>query len=152
MSLKIGDQAPKFELKDQNGRIRSNKNLRGKNLILFFYPKDETPGCTAEACSFRDNYSLFQELKTEVWGVSSDNKISHSRFSEKYALQFPLLIDEGNSLRKNFGVQNSFGFLPSRVTYIINKEGEIVNIFNNLLNGPAHVENSLQIVKAMQPK
>ena len=150
MPLRVGDKAPEFELYDQNGTPRKNTALKNKYLVLFFYPKDGTPGCTAEACSFRDNYLVFKKLNCEIWGVSGDNENSHREFAEINNLPFPLLIDHNNALRKLFSVPKTFGIIPGRVTFIIDKKGEIYNIFNNLLDGPAHVNEALRIVKAMQ--
>ena len=147
MVLKVGDKAPQIDLKDQNGKPRRFKDLKGKILILFFYPKDDTPGCTAEACSFRDNYEAFKKLGVEIWGVSSDNNQSHINFTSKYKLPFTLISDENNNLRKKFGVSNTLGVIPGRVTYIISKEGIIIDIYKDLLNGPAHVINALKIIK-----
>ena len=146
MTLKVGDQAPEFSLIDQSGIRRSNKNMNAKALVLFFYPKDNTPGCTAEACGFRDSYDLFKIFGAEVWGVSNDNQSSHLEFSEKNKLPFPLLCDEEDSLRKSFGVPKVFGLINGRVTYIIDSKGEIRHIFSDLLNGPAHVTEALRIL------
>ena len=146
MSLKAGDRAPEINVKDHLGNIRSNKNLDNP-LVVYFYPKDDTPGCTAEACSFRDNYNLFKVLGAEVWGISGDSQVSHINFAERNDLPFPLLIDEDNKLRKAFGVPNFMGLIPGRVTYIIDSQGTIRCIFNNLLNGPAHVESALRALE-----
>ncbi len=147
MALKAGNRAPQIELTDQNGKIRRSKDLRGKLLVLFFYPKDETPGCTAEACGFRDEYTTFKELGAEVWGVSADSQESHLQFAKIHNLPFPLLVDKNNSLRKKFEVPGVLGVLPGRVTYIIDGSGTILHIFNNLLNGPAHVKQALKIAR-----
>ncbi len=100
MTLKIGNKAPEIELRDQNGKLLRSRDIRNKALILFFYPKDDTPGCTAEACSFRDNYLIFKELGAEIWGVSGDNQKSHKLFAQRHNLQFPLLCDEENKIRQ----------------------------------------------------
>ena len=150
MTIKTGDKAPEIALKDQEGKLRSSKELKGKTLVLFFYPKDDTPGCTAEACGFRDNFDLFKIFGAEVWGVSSDNQFSHKKFSQKHDLPFPLLSDTGNSLRESFGVPKALGILPGRVTYIIDPKGIVRYIFNNLLNGPAHVNKALQILEEIR--
>ncbi len=150
MTLKPGDKAPSFELRNQNGELFSNANLKGKFLVLFFYPKDNTPGCTAEACSFRDNMSKFKKLNAEVWGVSADKEASHNLFAKKYNLPFPILTDRDNKLRTTFGVQKTLGFLPGRVTYIIDKQGTIFHVFNNLLDGPAHVQDALLAIENFQ--
>ncbi len=146
MSLKAGDKAPEFSLKDQQGKIQKSKDLKNKTLVLFFYPKDETPGCTAEVCSFRDRYDSFNRYNAVVWGVSGDSQTSHFRFSETNNLPFPILSDSNNKLRKAFGIQKTLGIIPGRVTYIINSNGIIEHVFNNLLNGPAHVDEALRIL------
>ena len=138
MALAAGDRAPLVALNDQKGEGRRSDQLAGKALVLFFYPKDDTPGCTAEACAFRDSYADLQALGAEVWGVSGDDLASHQRFASRHNLPFPLLVDGGNSLRKAFGVPSVLGLLPGRVTYVIDGEGVIRHVFNNLLDGSAH--------------
>lgn len=120
--------------------------------MLFFYPKDDTPGCTAEACGFRDSHGELQTLGAQVWGVSGDDAISHRRFAERHQLPFPLLSDADQSLRRAFGVPKTLGLLPSRVTYVIDGEGVIRHVFNNLLDGPAHVHQAQQIVQSLHTK
>ena len=144
MSLKAGDQAPEIELFDQDGQIRRSKDLKGKKLVLFFYPKDDSPGCTMQACGFRDNYESFKRMGAEVWGVSADDSTSHQLFSNKYKLNFPLLIDTENKLRKIFKVKSFLNIIPGRVSFIIDEKGIIRKVFDNLLNGPAHIEESLK--------
>ena len=150
MALKIGDKAPAIELPDEKGIIRRSSDLRGKNLVLFFYPKDDTPGCTAEACGFRDNYDLFKIFGAEVWGVSSDSQESHIKFIEKNKLPFPLLSDRKNILRDIFGVPKALGMIPGRVTYVIDAQGMIRHIFNNLLNSPAHINEALRVLEEIK--
>ena len=104
MALGVGDSLPDFTLEDQNGEMHSPASARGKWLVLFFYPKDDTPGCTAEACSFRDNAAVFEGLNAEVWGISGDDGVSHRRFATRHNLDFPLLSDRNNSLRRSMGV------------------------------------------------
>jgi peroxiredoxin Q/BCP len=118
-------------------------------LVLFFYPKDDTPGCTAEACAFRDTHSSLEALGAVVWGVSSDDAVSHRKFAQRYQLPFPLLSDQGQQLRTRFGVPKVLGLLPGRVTYVIDAEGTIRHIFNNMLDGPAHVREAERIVKEL---
>lgn len=138
MGLTAGDRAPLVALSDHTGSERRSDQLAGKALVLFFYPKDDTPGCTAEACAFRDSYADLQALGAEVWGVSGDDLASHQRFASRHNLPFPLLVDGSNSLRKAFGVPSVLGLLPGRVTYVIDGEGVIRHVFNNLLDGSAH--------------
>ncbi len=138
MGLAAGDRAPLIALRDQNGVERRSDQLAGKALVLFFYPKDDTPGCTAEACAFRDSYGDLQAMGAEVWGVSGDDASSHQRFASRHNLPYPLLVDQGNQLRKAFGVPGVLGLLPGRVTYVIDGDGLIRHVFNNLLDGAAH--------------
>ena len=149
MKLKIGDQIPSFSLQDQNGKTRTSNKLN-KSLVLFFYPKDDTPGCTIQACGFRDKYDLFKILGAEVWGISNGSEKSHLEFANKNKLQYPLLCDQNNMLRKQFGVPKKLGFIEGRVTYIINSEGIIQHIFEDLLNGPAHIKEAIKALKKLQ--
>jgi peroxiredoxin Q/BCP len=137
-------------LRDQNGTERRSDQLDGKALVLFFYPKDDTPGCTMEACAFRDNYAELQSLGAEVWGVSGDDASSHQRFATRHQLPYPLLVDQANGLRKAFGVPNVLGLLPGRVTYVIDGSGEIRHIFNNLLDGPAHLREAKAALQTLR--
>ena len=150
MALQIGDPIPSFSLLDQTGNPRTSNECKGQLLVLFFYPKDDTPGCTAEACGFRDKYELFKMLGALVWGVNNDNAASHRRFAEKNKLPFPLLCDEDNTLRKQFGVPKALGFLDGRVTYIIDGKGIIRHVFNDFLNGPQHVTEALSVLDEIQ--
>lgn len=150
MSLQKGDKAPDFELYNQAGKLLRRSELKNKILVLFFYPKDQTPGCIAEACGFRDNYDLFRIFGAEVWGVSGDDINSHSKFSKQNNLPFPLLSDIDNQVRKSFGVPNTLGIIPGRVSYIIDSEGIIQHTFNNLLDGPAHVNEALSILSQIR--
>ena len=149
MKLRIGDKIPSFCLKDQNGDIRTSEKL-DKSLVLFFYPKDDTPGCTIEACGFRDKYDLFKILGAEVWGISNENSQSHLEFANKNKLQYPLLCDIDNKLRETLGVPKKLGFIEGRVTYIINSNGIIIHIFEDLLNGPAHIKEAIMALKTLQ--
>ena len=151
MNLKIGDEIPSFCLKDQNGNIRTSDKFN-KALVLFFYPKDDTPGCTIEACGFRDKYDLFKILGAEVWGISYGNSKSHLEFANKNKLQYPLLWDINNKLREQFGVPKKLGFIEGRVTYIIDSNGIIIHIFEDLLNGPAHIKEAIMALKRLQNK
>ena len=149
-ALKSGDRAPLIALQDQNGVERRSDQLAGKALVLFFYPKDDTPGCTMEACAFRDSYANLQALGAEVWGVSGDNASSHQRFASRHNLPYPLLVDQNNQLRKAFGVPGVLGLLPGRVTYVIDASGVVRHVFNNLLDGPAHRREALDCLKRLQ--
>ena len=147
-SLAPGDRAPLIALMDATGSERRSDQLAGQVLVLFFYPKDDTPGCTMEACAFRDSYADFQALGAQVWGVSGDDAASHQRFAARHQLPFPLLVDGGNTLRRAFGVPNALlGFFPGRVTYVIDGAGVIRHVFNNLLDGAAHRREALEAVR-----
>ncbi|MFM2204612.1 MAG: hypothetical protein RLZZ560_7 [Cyanobacteriota bacterium] len=148
--LSSGDRAPQIALTDQNGVERRSDQLAGKALVLFFYPKDDTPGCTMEACAFRDSYADLQALGAEVWGVSGDDAGSHQRFASRHNLPYPLLVDRGNQLRRAFGVPAVLGLLPGRVTYVIDADGVIHHVFNNLLDGPAHRREALEALRRLQ--
>ena len=149
MQLKVGDKVPSFSMQDQNGYFRSTEKIN-KPLVLFFYPKDDTPGCTIEACGFRDKYDLFKILGAEVWGINNGNSQSHLEFANKNKLQYPLLCDKHNYLRKQFGVPKKLGLIEGRVTYIINSQGIIKHIFEDLLNGPAHIKEAIKALKKLQ--
>ena len=127
MALEVGDKAPSFKLKNQDGETVTLSELKGKPIVLYFYPKDDTSGCTKEACNFRDEFPKFKKIKAEIIGISADSVKSHKKFAEKYNLSFILLSDIGNKIRNEiFGVPKQlFGILPGRVTYVVNKEGKI---------------------------
>jgi thioredoxin-dependent peroxiredoxin len=119
-------------------------------VVVYFYPKDDTPGCTAEACSFRDNYEEFKDNGCEVIGISSDTVETHLSFSKKHSLSFHLLADVDRIVRTSFKVPgNMFGLIPGRVTYVINKEGKIVHIFNSQLKSEKHISESLKVLKEL---
>ena len=150
MAIGIGDSLPDFNLEDQNGEMRSSAAVRGRWLVLFFYPKDDTPGCTAEACSFRDNAESFDQLNAAIWGISGDDGVSHRRFATRHNLNFPLLSDQNNTLRRSMGVPKALGLLPGRVTYVVDGEGVIRHVFSNLLDGPAHVREAQRVINELQ--
>ena len=150
MALGVGDTLPDFNLEDQDGEMRSPASVRGRWLVLFFYPKDDTPGCTAEACSFRDNAAVFKNLNAEVWGISGDDGVSHRRFATRHNLEYPLLSDKNNALRRSMNVPKAMGLLPGRVTYVVDGEGVIRHVFSNLLDGPAHVREAERIISTLQ--
>lgn len=128
--LKVGDTAPDFSLLDEHGRPVSLKDFLGKKVVvLYFYPKDFTSGCTTEACSFRDNYQPYQDKGAVVIGVSLDSVESHLKFSQKYNLPFAILSDNDKEVAKAYGVLGIGGFLTKRVTFIIDKEGRIAAVF-----------------------
>jgi thioredoxin-dependent peroxiredoxin len=138
--------APDFTLPSHSGEEVSLRDFVGKKraVVLFFYPKDDAPGCTKEACSFRDGYEQFGNLGVEVIGVSSDSVRSHQRFVEKHDLPFVLLSDEGGEVRRLYGVPNTFGLFPGRVTYVIDQEGVVRHVFSSQLQAARHVEEALE--------
>jgi len=148
-AIQVGEKAPLIDLKDQDGVERRSDQLAGRPLVLFFYPKDDTPGCTMEACAFRDNHAALQALGAEVWGVSGDDSASHGRFAARHQLPYPLLADQGNSLRQAFGVPNALLFLPGRVTYVIDGQGVVRHTFSNLLDGAAHAREALAALQRL---
>lgn len=150
MELKIGDSIPSFKAKDTNGDDFDSQNFVGhKPLVIYFYPKDNTPGCTTQACSFRDQYEDFKDLGAEVIGISSDSVESHQKFSKQYKLPFILLSDHDKKIRKLFGVPSGmFGLLPGRVTYVADKEGEIIMIFDSMM-ATKHIPKALEAVKKL---
>lgn len=147
----LGDQAPDFTLATQAGTEVTLSDFRDKKtVVLFFYPKDETAGCTAEVCSFRDNYEVFTEAGAEVIGISSDSVSSHERFAGRYSLPFTLVSDEGGEIRKRYGVPSKLGILPGRVTYVIDRSGVVRHVFNSMVNINGHVKGALKIVQELQ--
>jgi peroxiredoxin Q/BCP len=147
--VKIGSKIPSFTLSDQNGKLFDINSVLGKkNLVIYFYPKDDTPGCTAQACSFRDQFEVFKEADAVIIGISGQSVESHKEFAIKHRLTFTLLSDEGNKIRKRFGVPtNLFGLLPGRVTYIADKTGKVIYIFNSQMQVTKHVNEALRILK-----
>lgn len=145
--LSVGDKAPMFTATLQDGSRFDLADVVGrKALVLFFYPKDDTPVCTREACGFRDSYDLFVAAGAEVIGVSSDSPASHRAFAERHRLPFPIISDQDRSLRRLYGVPNALGFVPGRVTFVIDKQGVIRLIFSALLASDPHVRKALEAV------
>jgi thioredoxin-dependent peroxiredoxin len=130
--------------------VTLSEYLGKKNIVLFFYPKDETRGCTKEACSFRDNYEELTHLDAEVLGISAQSVESHKTFATHHGLPFILLSDEDNKIRKLYGVPTTLGLLPGRVTYIIDKEGTVRHIFNSQTQPQQHVEEAKKTLKQLQ--
>ncbi len=145
--IEVGDNVPSFRLKDQNGKVFEVNNAIGKPMVIYFYPKDDTPGCTKEACKFRDDFELFSDLETLVIGISADSVASHKKFEQKYNLPFILLADTENEVRRLFGVPKSILVLPGRVTYIIDKNGIVQYVFNSQFDAEKHIEIALQKLK-----
>jgi peroxiredoxin Q/BCP len=148
--LKVGDTAPNFTLLDEHGLPASLKDYLGKKVVvLYFYPKDFSPGCTAEACSFRDSYKPLQDKGAVVIGVSLDSVESHTKFSGKYTLPFTILSDRSKEVAKAYGVLGIGGFLAKRVTFIINKDGKITHIFPKV-DVKRHSEEVLKALDELQ--
>ncbi len=149
--IKIGDKCPDFQLPDATGKIfKISELINKKKLIIYFYPKDDTPGCTLEACSFRDRYEDFKDFDCEVIGISSDNEQKHAAFATRHQLPFILLADKDKTVRKLFGVPgNLFGLIPGRVTYIIGVDGIVKGIYNSQTNPLGHIEKALDLVRTM---
>jgi peroxiredoxin Q/BCP len=148
VSIKAGGQAPDFSLPDASGRTIALADFRGrKPVVLYFYPKDDTPGCTKEACAFRDQIEQFTAAGAEVIGVSSDDGESHRAFAQKYQLPFTLLSDVDGEVRRLYGVPATLGFLPGRVTFVIDKSGVVRHVFNSQMQATRHVEESLAALR-----
>jgi thioredoxin-dependent peroxiredoxin len=153
LKVKIGDPAPDFTAESGSGQQVSLSDFKGrKSVVLYFYPKDETQGCTREACSFRDSYEVFKELGAEVIGVSSDSTDSHKRFSEHHHLPFVLVSDPKKELRKLYGVPSNLGLLPGRVTYVIDRKGIVRHIFNSQIHPERHVEEAINTLRQVEPQ
>ena len=150
MELKVGDKIPNFKAKDSNGNDFDSQTLVGlKPIVVYFYPKDNTPGCTAQACSFRDQYEDFKDLGAEVIGISGDSVASHQEFTNHYKLPFILLSDPDKKTRKLFGVATQlFGLVPGRVTYVADKNGVIQMIFDSML-AAKHIPKALKTIKEL---
>ena len=136
--LKVGDKAPDFSCLDQNGNLINLSDLIGKKIVIFFYPKANTPGCTSEACNLNDNYSRFKSLGYEIIGVSADNKKSQKKFSDKFGFNYSLLCDENKDLINAYGVWGLKKFMGkeymgiNRKTFLIDEEGIISQIINKV--------------------
>ncbi|QTY27681.1 thioredoxin-dependent thiol peroxidase [Flavobacterium sp. CS20] len=147
-TLKAGDNAPNFSAKDQDGNVHKLEDYKGKKLVVFFYPKASTPGCTAEACNLRDNWNSFQAKGYEILGVSADSPKRQQNFKAKYDLPFPLLADEDKSVIEDFGVWGPKKFMGKeyegihRTTFIIDEEGKIEEVISKV-NTKAHAEQIL---------
>ncbi|MEM0155396.1 MAG: peroxiredoxin [Thermoplasmataceae archaeon] len=151
MALNIGDKAPDFEAKaDSGSTVTLYEALKSGPVVLYFYPKDETPGCTAEACSFRDNWSDIRELGATVYGVSSDTVESHRKFKEHRNLPFTLLSDPERAIRKTYGATGLL--LPPRITYVIDKDGTIVHVYNSQMNAKNHSAEALTALNKLAKK
>jgi thioredoxin-dependent peroxiredoxin len=147
--VKVGSVAPGFTLPSQAGEMVNLEDFFGrKPVVLFFYPKDDSPGCTREVCAFRDNFEEFGKLDAEVIGISSDSVESHMSFAVKHELSFTLLSDEAGNIRRLYGVPKTFGLFPGRVTYVIDKEGVVRHVFASQLSVERHVQEALAALRS----
>lgn len=145
----VGESAPRFRLRSKNGSYVSLDDFRGKKLVLYFYPKDGTRGCTREACSFRDSYSAFKEMGAEIVGISPDSINAHEKFAEDEQLPFPLLSDSEGSTRRAYGVKPTLGLVPGRTTFIIDEQGVIRHIYSSQIHPERHVKEALAALKPL---
>lgn len=149
--IQVGDKAPDFTLPSQSGApVRLSDRLGERVVVLYFYPKDETSGCTREACAFRDSYEVFTDAGADVIGISSDSVDKHAGFADHHKLPFTLLSDKGGKVRKSYGVPATFGLIPGRVTYVIDQAGTVRNVFSSMTNIGGHVNEALESVKKLQ--
>jgi thioredoxin-dependent peroxiredoxin len=147
----VGDKAPDFTLPSQSGeQVRLYDRLGERVVVLYFYPKDNTSGCTAEACAFRDSHETFTDAGAEVIGVSSDSADKHASFAGQHNLPFTLLSDKGGKIRKSYGVPTVLGVIPGRVTYVIDRTGTVRLVFSSMTNIDQHVKDALDVVKQLQ--
>ncbi len=149
--LQAGDTAPDFSLRGADGKMVSLSDFRGRSeVVLFFYPKDNTPICTREACSFRDSHAAFRDAGAEVIGISSDSGESHQQFAERFRLPFVLLSDQDESVRARYGVTKTLGILPGRVTFVIDKQGIVRLVFSSQFQAAQHVARALGVLKELR--
>jgi peroxiredoxin Q/BCP len=150
MTLVIGDKAPSFTLPSATGEQVALSDVLGRRtVVLFFYPKDDTPGCTVEACTFRDQYDAFAQAGAEIIGISSDSQASHGSFASKHKLPMKLLTDIDGKVRALYGVRATLGLFPGRATFVIDKGGTIRHVFVSQLRVKSHVDQALEVVKRL---
>ncbi len=148
MALNIGEKAPDFNLPATNGTtIGLNKDLKGEACILYFYPKDFTPGCTKEACSFRDNFEAFRSLDIQVFGISTDGVATHKKFIDKYQLPFILLSDVSGRVSKSYKAMIPVIGLPKRITYLLDKQHQIAAVYQDMFGAEKHIKEMVRAVK-----
>lgn len=151
--LKVGDKAPDWKLPaTTGGDVSLSELLKTKAVVLYFYPKDGTPGCTKEACTFRDNFKSIQDLNAEVVGISADSIDSHNKFRTSNNLPFTLLSDSQGAVRRSYGVPATFGRWPARVTFIIDRDGIVRHVFNSLMCEEKHVTEAIKTLKSINAK
>lgn len=148
--VQVGERAPDFELPDGGGKTVRLSEFQGKkNVVLFFYPKDDSPGCTVEACTFRDRYQDFADAGAELIGISSDSVESHASFAGKHRLPMTLLSDSRGEVRKRYGIKATLGILPGRATFIVDKSGVVRHVFESQVRVKKHVQESLDVLKRL---
>lgn len=152
-TVQAGQTAPDFALPSANGEPVRLSDFRGKSeVVLFFYPKDASPGCTVEACSFRDSHEAFLGAGAVVLGVSSDPAGEHQSFAGKHRLPFPLLTDADGSVRALYGVPRTLGLIPGRVTYLIDRAGVVRHVYSSQLRPGNHVREALKALEAIRAR
>jgi peroxiredoxin Q/BCP len=150
MTIHVGDKAPDFTLPSSTGESVTLSQLLGRRaVVLYFYPKDATPGCTVEACNFRDQYEEFIAAGADVVGISSDSLASHDRFASKHKLPMKLLSDADGKVRALYGVRPTLGILPGRATFVIDRDGIVKDVFVSQLRVGKHVRKALNVVKRL---
>jgi peroxiredoxin Q/BCP len=148
----VNDRAPDVELTISDGEVIRLADLVARGpVVVFFYPKDNTPGCTAEACSFRDAYAAMSDAGAQVVGISADSVSSHMAFAQAHGLPFPLASDPDGRVRKAFGVPKALGLLPGRVTYVIDRGGVVRLVFNSMFAPQKHVDSALAMLATLTP-
>ena len=148
----VNTKFPEFNLYDEKRKFITEEDINGKWSVIFFYPKDESPGCTLQSCSFRDKYEEFNNLGVQIFGVSSDSVSSHKKFKEKHNLQYSLLSDKGGILAERLKLKKNLGFLPARVTLIVDPKGIIIYAHTSQLGVTGHVRKALKEIKVREIK
>jgi thioredoxin-dependent peroxiredoxin len=148
--IEVGDPAPDFTLLSSSGETVSLSDFRGREVVLFFYPKDKSPLCTTEACSFRDSHEAFRDAGADVIGISSDSPESHRRFADRFRLPYLLLSDIRGNVRGRYGVPKTFGLIPGRVTYLIDRDGIVRQVFSSQFEPARHVIEALTVLRTLR--
>lgn len=152
-AVKVGDKAPDFTLQGPDGRMISLHDYAGsRNVVVYFYPKDFTAGCTAETKAFGENYDAILSMGAEILGISSDSAGSHSSFAQECGARFPLLADTGGRVREAYGAKSSFGLIPGRVTFVIDKYGVVKHIFSSQLKPKQHIAEAVEALKSISSR
>lgn len=148
--VKVGDPAPDFRLPAQDGRVVGLSDFRGeRSVVLYFYPRDNTPACTMQSCAFRDEYTLLREEGAEVIGVSADPPDSHATFADRHGLPFMLVSDPEGNLRRLYGLRNTLGVLPRRVTFVIDRDGIVRLVYSSQLRPRMHARRALEVLRRL---